>query len=133
MAQVTSKEPGRIIAENVSVTVALTGNTVLLEVPLDDIDQLGIEVSSVTQAFDAFIFEGRMSPNGAYQTIKSAAWNTPGGLLLATSGDIAALAAGASGFVVLDVRGLYSARFQASKAVADSAATIRAIGKGHRV
>jgi hypothetical protein len=132
MAQVTSKEPGRVIAENVSVTVTLTGNTVLLEVPVEDIDQLGVELSSVTQAFDAFIFEGRMSPNGAYQTIKSTGWGTPGGLLLATSGDLAALAAAASGFAVLDMRGLYSVRFQGSKAVADSAATIRAIGKGHR-
>jgi hypothetical protein len=132
MAQVTSKEPGRVIAENVSVTVTLTGNTVLLEVPVEDIDQLGVELSSVTQAFDAFIFEGRMSPNGSYQTIKSTGWATPGGLLLASSGDLAALAAGASGFAVLDVRGLYSARFQGSKAIADSAATIRAIGKGHR-
>ena len=133
MAQVTSKEPGRIIADNVAVTVLAASNTTILELSVDDIDQLGVEVTPATQAFDAFLFQGRMSPEGAYQTIKSATWATPGGLLLATSGDIAALAAGTPGFVVLDVRGLYSVRFQASKAVADSAATIRAIGKGRRV
>jgi hypothetical protein len=133
MAQTSSKEPGRIFAENVGVTVLAASTGTILEVEVSDIDQLGVELASVTQAFDAFVFQGRMSPNGAYQTIKSSGWNTAGGLLLATSGDVAALAAGASGFVVLDVRGLYSVRFQASKAVADSAATIRAIGKGHRV
>jgi hypothetical protein len=132
MAQVTSKEPGRVIADNADVTVLAASNTVLLEVPVEDIDQLGVELTSVTQAFDAFIFEGRMSPNGTYQTIKSTGWGTPAGLLLASSGDLAALAAGTRGFAVLDVRGLYSVRFQGSKAVADSAATIRAIGKGHR-
>jgi hypothetical protein len=133
MSQTTTKQPGRVIADNVAVTVAAGSNTDILEVLVDDIDQLGVEIKPATQALDAFIFYGRMSPEGAYQSIKSSGWNTAGGLLLATSGDIAALGAGSDGFVVLDVRGFYSVKFAASKAVADSAATIRAIGKGHRV
>jgi len=133
MAQTTDKQPGRVIADNVAVVVALATNSVLLEVPVEDIDQLGVEVTPATNAFDAFIFEGRMSPNGVYQTIRSATWATPSGLLLASSGDIAALAAASPGFIVLDVRGLYSVRFSASAGTGAGPATIRAIGKGHTV
>ena len=133
MAQVTSKQPGRVIADNVAVVVALATNSVILELAVEDIDQLGIEVTPGTQAFDAFIFAGRMSPEGTYQSIRSATWATPSGLLLASSGDLAALAVNTPGFAVFDVRGLYSVQISASAAVGAGTATIRAIGKGHRV
>ena len=133
MAQVTSKEPGRVVANNVDAVVALGSNSVILEVPVEDIDQLGVEVTPGAQAFDAFIFAGRMSPDGVYQTIRSATWATPSGLVLASSGDLAAQAVNTPGFAVLDVRGLYSVRFSASAAVGAGTATIRVFGKGHKV
>lgn len=132
MAQVTSKQPGRVIAENVAVTVTAAGNTVVLEVLTEDIDQIGVDVLATTQAFDAFLMEGRMSPDGLYQTVITSPW-TVGGILIAASGNLSALAAATPGYALIDVRAFYSVRFSASKAVADSAATIRVFGKGHKV
>jgi hypothetical protein len=76
--------------------------------------------------------EGRMSPDGVYQTVVTSTW-TPGGILLASSGNLAVLGAGQQGYALIDVRAFYSVRFQGSKAAADSAATIRVFGKGHKV
>lgn len=132
MAQTMTKQPGRVIADNAAVSVIQVGNTPILEVLVDDIDMLGISLKVATQAIDAFVLEGRMSPDDAYQTIKSSTWQTPGGVLIASSGDLTTQAVG-SGWAVIDVRAFYSVRFQASGGNATpSVVDARACGKGHR-
>lgn len=132
MSQVTSKQQGRIIADNVGVVVAQVGNTAILEAIVEDIDELGLSLLVAGQALDAFVFQARMSPDAAYQTILTTT-ATPGGVLLASSGELATQAVG-SGYAVFDVRGFYSVKFLASSGnVAGSTVDAHAIGKGHRV
>lgn len=132
MAQETSVSPEYVLAENVSVAVPQAGNTTLLDITVDDVSFLGVEIANTVQALDAFIVQGRMSPNGAYQTLYSAAgdFTTPAGLVVDASGDLTTLGAGASGWLLLNVLPLYSVRILASSGnVAGSITTIRAIGR----
>lgn len=132
MAQSTSVSPGYVLAENVNVAVPQTGNTELLDIPVGGVSFLGIEIANTVQALDAFIVQGRMSPNGAYQTLYSAAldFTTPAGLVVDASGDLTTLGAGASGWLLLNVLPLYSVKILASSGnVAGSVTTARAIGR----
>ena len=133
MAQ-TMEVTGRALsAANVAVAVAQTGNTTLLEVPVEQLAALGISLSVADQALDTFLVQGRMSRDDTYQTIYSAAadFTTPAGAVIDASSDLTTLASGASGWVMLNTLGLYSVKVLASSGnVAGSAVTIRAIGKG---
>lgn len=133
MAQATSKTPGRVEASNIAAVTPLASNGDILEVLTDDIDQLGFSLLPATNALDAFLMQGRMGPSDAYQTVKSATWGTVGGLLIATSGDLAALAAATAGFAVVDVRAFYSVKFLASAGTGAGTVDMYAFGKGHAV
>lgn len=133
MAQTISVMPGRVAADNVSVAVAQGGNTTLLELPVDTIAALGVSLTVADQALDAFIVQGRMSPSDAYQTLYSAAgdFTSPTGAVIDASGDLTTLAAGSSGWLMLNTLGLHSIKILASSGnVAGSTVTVRAIGKG---
>lgn len=132
MAQETSVLPEKVLAANVGVTVPQAGNTELLDIPVDDVSFLGLEITATGQALDAFVVQGRMSADGAYQTLYSAAidFTTPAGLVVDASGDLTTLNAGASGWLLLNVLPLYSVKFLASSGnVAGSTVTARAIGR----
>lgn len=130
MAQTMTKEKGRVAAGNALVSVIQAGNTAVLEVDTSDIDELGVSVLVATQAIDNFLMEGRMGPDDAYQTIKTSAWQTAGGVLIASSGDLTTQAVGA-GWAVIDVRAFYSVRFSASGGNATpSVVTMYGYGKG---
>lgn len=132
MSQTMSKEPGRIVADNVAVSVIQTGNTVILEVDTSSIERLGLSLLVATQAIDAFIMEVKFSPDDTYLSVKSSAWQTAGAILLASSGDLTTQAVG-TGWATIDVTPFYSVRFSASGGNATpSVVTIRATGKGRR-
>lgn len=59
----------------------------------------------------------------------SAITATPGGVVLAASGTLASLAAGSTGWALLDVRPFVAVKFQASAAVDGADLTIRATGR----
>ncbi len=132
MAQVQSVDPGKVIAENVGVTVPAAGNTTLLEVPVDDVAFMGLSIAVATQNLDAFLVQGRMSPNDAYQTILSAAadYTTPAGIVVDASGDLTVQAAGTSGWLLLNVLPFHSIRIQASAVANNASVTARAIARG---
>lgn len=130
MAQTTSKQSGRVVAGNALVSIPNSGPTFLLEVSTEDIDYLGISLLVAGFALAGFQMEGRMSPDDAYQVVKSSAWGTPGGFLIASSSDLTTLAVG-SGWAYIDVRGFYSVRFKATGSNATpSTVTEYATGKG---
>lgn len=132
MAQTQDKELGRIVAENVGVTVPAAGNTPILEVIVDDLAFLGVSIAVATQNLDAFIVQARMSPNDSYQTIRSVAadYTTPAGIVIDASGDLTVQAAGSSGWLALNVTPFHSIRILASAAADSASVTARAIGKG---
>lgn len=129
MPQVMDRTPGAVKASNTVTDILAAGNTDLLEVDVNGIDRLAIEVvMSADQALDAFIMQAKVHPDSSYVQITAAITATPGGVVLAASGTLASLAAGATGWALLDVRPFYSVKFLASAAVDGADATIRAMG-----
>ena len=136
MAQSVEKTLGKVIAKNEAVSVAASGNTDLLEIIVDTINELGVTILPTVQAFDAFLVLGKFHPDAAYVTLYSSAgaFTSPAGLVVDASGDLTTLAAAATGWVILDVRPLYAIKFQASAAAAGAATvSIYAMGRGFPV
>jgi hypothetical protein len=131
MAQTQSTSSRRLIAENASVAVAVAGDTTLLELIVADINELGVSIAPTTNALDAFKVLGKFHPSGAFVTLYSTAgaYTSPAGLVVGASGDLTALAAAATGWLILNVTPLYAVRLDASAAVGISTVTTRAIGK----
>lgn len=130
MAQSQYKTPGEVYATNAVTDIPASGNTELLEVQTEDVERLAVEiVMSADQALDAFIMLAKITRDSSYVTITNAITSTPGGVVLAASGTLASLAAGATGWALIDCRPFYSVKFQASAAVDGADATIRARGR----
>lgn len=133
MAQVNSVSPGRVQCNNLAVSVVQTGLTDLLEFNVDGIAEVGISIDVTVQALDAFSISGRMSPATAYQVLYNLAgdFTTPAGAVIDASGDLTTQAAASSGWVLLNVLGLYSLKVQASGGNATpSVVDAAAMGKG---
>lgn len=132
--QVTSLVGGEVApslyAENDSVSVPNGSVTDLLDIPTDRLSRIGVQVKVAVQALNAFVIRAKMHPSGDYMTLYSTsiAYTSPTGLLIATSSDLTALAAGSSGWFVLDVSGLYAVQVQVEAAV--SSAVVTAYVKG---
>ncbi len=130
MAQTQVKTPNAVRGSNVVSNIAASGNTDLLELDVRDIDVLAVEiVLSADHAFDAFLVQAKIHPDSSYVTITSAVTSTPGGIVLAASGTLATLAAGATGWALLDVRAFSFVKFLASADVDGTDATVRAKGR----
>lgn len=96
------------------------------------IDVLTLEIAVTAQALDTFEIHGRANSNsgGSYVTLRDTAsqYTTPTGIVIDASA-VAAVAAGASGWIMIDVRGFESIRIYAASAnVAGSGVTIYAGG-----
>lgn len=135
MAQSLVKTAKDVIATNVVAAIPAAGNTVLLEVPVAGLSQLSVEIILTTQAFDAFLVEGKVHPDSPYITLTNAVVGSasaapqPVGLVLAASAHtFATLAAAQTAWLMLNVNGLQSVRFSASAAVDGANVTIRACG-----
>ncbi len=129
----TFSEKVRILrASNVSLSVATTGNTTLLDLDVKDLERIFVQIAPTVQAFDAFVIQIQPHTGGAYSTIASAAadFTSPTGLVVGASGDLTTLAAAATGWFILDVRGLARVKILAS-ANAAGAATVSIYAGGH--
>ena len=95
-------------AGNASVAVPQSGNTTLLEIPVESFEQILVEAAVSGKLLDAFTVQVKSHPDGSYLTIASAAgdYTSPTGLMVKASGDITTQAAGTSGWFILDTRGV---------------------------
>lgn len=121
-----------VSAKNAAVAVLAASSTTILELSTTEIARLGVEVkNSSANAFDAFVVQGKFHKDGNWVTLYSAGadFSSPTGLLIDASGDLTVLAAGASGWLILDVLGLFSVRIQASVATADGTCDVYARGE----
>lgn len=118
--------------------VAGTGNTTVATIPVWSLEKLFVEISVATQALDAFLIyiKGRGWQDYRLAYSQSIDYTTPGGLLIGcddgsgagNNGDMTTIAAGDTGFLAMDVRGLDEVQIKVS-AVADSASvTVKASG-----
>ncbi len=129
MPQAMTKTPGGVIGSNTVAAITAAGNTELIELDTQDIDRLSIEFVLTTQAFDALIMQAKIHPDSSYVQITAAITATPGGVVVAASGTLASLAAGTTGWALLDVRSFSSVKFLASAAVDGANVTVRARGR----
>ena len=133
MAQTTGSAPKYVEVENLAVSVAVSGDTTLLEIPVEGINEVGIEVAVSTNNLDAFKVLGKMHKNAAYQTLYSASgdYTSPVGLVIGASGNLTAQAASTTGWLMLDVSPLCAVKITASAVTGAAAVDARAIGKGY--
>ncbi len=95
-----------------------------------NIDRALIDVAVATTALDQFVVQIRANGNSPYQTIYSAAsdYTSPAGIMVGASGDLTALTAGSSGWVMLDVFGIESIRLRAARAAGSNAVVTIKVG-----
>ena len=117
---------------NEALSVPATGNTTLLDLDVSDIERIYVQIQPTVQALDAFIVAIMPHSSGAFSTIASVAadYTSPSGLMVGASGDLTILAAAATGWFILDTKGLARVRIQASANVA-GAATVSTYAGGH--
>jgi len=104
-----------------ATSVVQTGNTSILEWQVFGFSQVGVHIAVTGQALDAFIIQGRWHDDASYETLFSAAadFTSPTGILVGASGDLTTLAAGATGWFSMDLKGLYEIKLLASSGHAD--------------
>jgi len=99
--------------------IPAAGNTVLLDLTVKGLAHLGVQINPTVNDLDAFVVEAKFHPSGDWVSLYTAITSTPAGLILAASGTLASLAAAATGWFIMDVRGLYGVRISASGSVND--------------
>jgi hypothetical protein len=106
-----------VYASNPSVTVAQAGLTTILEVPeIADTVRCFCQIDAGSQALDAFEIQVKVHPDGDWVALYNASgdFTTPAGLLVGASGDLTGLALSTTGWFIMETRGLYGIRLQAS-------------------
>ncbi len=114
--------------DTVTTTLSDENLTTVATFPGANIERGLIDVAVATTALDQFVIQIRSNVNASYQTIYSAGsdFTSPVGIMVGASGDLTALTAGTSGWVMLDVFGIESIRLRAARAAgSDAVVTIK--------
>lgn len=135
-AVVMMKKGGGIVSQvkNLAVSLPGTGNTTILDWDVTRLARIFVEISNAAgQALDVFQIQARAHPDGDFITLYSTSgdFGTPIGLLVGTSGNLAALAAAAVGFFIMDVTGIERVRILASAAADSAIVSVYATGEGN--
>jgi len=117
--------------KNLDVSVAASGNTTLLTMVVAGLERIFVQFSVATNALDAFAISAKAHPLATAATLYSTAgsFTSPTGLLLGASGDLTAVAAGSSGWFVMDVHGLHEVSVTASASVGAAVLQVYAGGQ----
>jgi len=110
------------------VTVADTLTT-LGQWTTNNDERVFFSLSVTTQSLDQFQIQGRAHYDDSFQVLYSSGFASPTGILLGTSSDLAALAAGNSGWFLLEQYGIHEIRVQAAAAV--TGALVTSYARGH--
>jgi len=134
MQQVHSSPPRRLnfnAKTDADVSVATGANTTIFDMDVSQIARLALQITNPgANALDSFIVQGKVNTDGDLLSILTVAadYTTPAGIVVDASGDLTALAAGATGWLILDVLALNMIRITASAAV--GATTLRIFAGG---
>lgn len=131
--KISSSAPRRIYAEQDSgvVVVLAASNSELIEFDTTQLARLAMQIKNLdANAFDTFIVQGKVHPDGDFVQLLGAAgdFTSPAGIVVDASGDLTALAASTSGWLLLDVLAFSKIRVLASKATGDGTARVLAGG-----
>lgn len=115
-----------------AVSVPAAGTTDLFTFDVSNQERIYVQIHVATQALDAFIItaNSHSDSSSTFETLYSTAgeYASPTGILQGTSGDLTAIAAGAVGWFIMDVHGIYEIKLQASAAADSASVTIYAGG-----
>lgn len=119
-----------LTAKRTGIVVAGTGNTSLLNVPVERITRIAVLLTATVHALDAFVIKGQIHRDVAAVTLysSSGSFTSLAGLLVGASGDLTALAQDATGWFIMDVRGLFQVEILASGAADGTLVDIYATG-----
>ena len=116
MAQTTSSRYGSFLTtENANVAVANT-LTEIATIEVAGLSRLFLQVTVANHALSQFVISARATNNAPWSVLYATSddYQTPRGILIGVSGDLSTLGAGEVGDIVLDVRGFYELKFEAS-------------------
>lgn len=101
--------------DNKSVSVADTLTTIF-EKNIQTVGRIFINFTVADYALDQFAVAVRSNPEASYDVLfsSSADYVTPTGILVGTSGDLTIVAAGSSGWLIMDTDSIESVRIQAA-------------------
>ena len=134
MQQVHSSPPRRLnfnAKTDADVSVATGANTTIFDMDVSQIARLALQITNPgANALDSFIVQGKVNTDGDLLSILTVAadYTTPAGIVVDASGDLTALAAGATGWLILDALAFYKLRVTASAAVGATSARLFAGG-----
>lgn len=100
------------------ITVPASGNTELGVVTVGNDETIYCSINVTGQALDGFIISVRAHQDDSFQTLFSTSshYTTPAGPMKATSSDLTSLSAGSNGFFLMDCRGFWQVKIEASAA-----------------
>lgn len=111
-----------LFAKSVATAIPATGNTDILEIVTLGLKNIALDFDVTVNNLDGFIVSAKFHPDDVFHSLYTAITSTPGGLIIAASGTLASQAAASSGWLVMDVRGIYSIKISVSGTVADTTA-----------
>ena len=118
-------------AVSVVTAIPAAGDTDVMELPTLGLKNIGVEALPTTNALDAFKVYAKFHPSSAWVLLYDAIDATPteSPLIIAASGTLASLAAAATGWFIMDVRGIYRIKIAVSGSTDDTTGlTLRASG-----
>lgn len=96
--------------------------TTLATYDVRDKDRLAVEIAVTDNALDQFVIQIQMHESGSGLTAYSAAadYTSVTGILVGASGDLTAITAGASGWFIIDTRGVRNVIVRAASSSASN-------------
>ena len=112
------------------ITVPAAGNTELGVITVGNDETIYCSIGVTGQALDGFIISVRAHEDDSFQTLFSTTshYTTPVGPMKATSSDLTGLSAGSNGFFLLETRGFWQIKLEASAAANNAIVSIYAHG-----
>lgn len=111
-----------LFAKSVVTGLPATGNSDVLEFATLGLKNVGVVILPTVNDLDAFIVSAKFHPDDTFHSLYSAITSTPAGLIIAASGTLATLGAAATGWFIMDVRGIYAIKISVSGSVDDTGA-----------
>lgn len=130
MAQVVSSRYGSFLTtENANVSVANT-LTEIATIEVAGLSRLFLQLTVANHDLSQFVISAKATNNAPWSVLYAISddYQTLRGILIGVSGDLTVLAVGEIGDLILDVRGLYALKFEASSS--DSAGSIVSVFGG---
>jgi len=116
--------------QSATVTLEDEALTTLITIPTARIERMTIQIDVVTTALDQFEVQARPSTAAAFNTIFSSSsdFTTASDVMIKASGDLTALGAASTGWIILFPSGWEQTRIQIARAAGSDATVTAFVG-----